>query len=214
MARQCSTPDPSEHSSPRAGTAPLSCRRRREVNSWPHAEAGATGRARALTMLRQVADVRRDGRGSVTHLHPAQSGTPHSHTEADKPLEITTIYFRKKILPSPEPTKSCGVIRVRWGSDPDSVRGFGTHGRIFPVARRAICSEVLDPRVGGRGSVMIPAPCVRPDVRPAHLEFPSATSWLTSQRSPAASWRGHDNAAAPVTLWGPSAPERHHATEP
>mgnify|MGYP003693774665 CR=1 FL=1 len=83
-----------------------------------------------------------------------------------KHVKYMRFHFGRKFYRRPEPSKSSGVDGVRWRSDPDSVRGFATHDRIFPVAR--VCQLIRfgsSQRAGGAliasGSVAL-----RPDAGP------------------------------------------------
>src|SRR3954464_139144 len=95
--------------------------------------------------------------------------------------EIYTFSFGRKFYRRTEPSKSSGVDGVRWGSDPDSVRGFQL---MTGSPRSRVCQLVrfgFSQRAGER-SLLTPVPSLGPDAGQPIPSSKQATSWLTSRR--------------------------------
>jgi hypothetical protein len=79
--------------------------------------------------------------------------------------EIYTFSFGRKFYRRTEPSKSSGVDGVRWGSDPDSVRGFQL---MTGSSRSRVCQLI---RLGfsqraGEGRLLLRVPSLRPAAGP------------------------------------------------
>jgi hypothetical protein len=120
------------------------CRGRRRVGT----------RARPLTMF--VRWPTYDGwRGSAPLLHPVQAGHARCRTRSDhhphKSLKSLSFILEENFTVT-------GTIEIlqryqrQVGVRSGLSKGFGTHGRIFPVAGRLSVPEVLDPLVMREGA--------------------------------------------------------------
>ena len=147
---------------------------------WPHAVAGRWPDVNHVRLVAPSPRANKARRRPQSHIRvrPFAAGRIYINTDSSHIFleENFTVTGTKKFS---------GRYPRQVGVRPGLSKGFSTHGRIFPVARRLCCIRALDPlALRGRGFVMIRrVPSRQAGRRPAHPEFPSATSWLTSRRS-------------------------------
>ena len=147
------------------------CRRWRDDARSPHPGERQSDTRRATLAVNHVS---MRGTGAAA---PAVPGRLFLHK-----LEIYNLSFGRKFYRRTEPSKSSGVDGVRWGSDPDSVRGFqlmtgSPRSRVCQLVRFGFSQR------GGERSLLAPVPSLGPDAGPHIPSSQQQHPWLTS-RSP------------------------------